>query len=246
MDVDAFVKEKGIPKQVGFKLIEVAEGALAEALGRLPEPREVADMAEAMTAELVGGAYVLLRERGGGPQEAESWLRKTLAVAAAAIRMRGSDALVKIDVSIRDVPNRIAAKPPPEAAEQVRKEPAPAELCRCAKEADGRCPACAEALAGIYRQFFGVFREMTRFQDAFKNLCRPCQSDQLDYAVSTVVETLFETGDRLEADKRGVFANEVLALLYNLATSQGVKDMPLTVEAWKGAIGRRGITLEAP
>lgn len=244
MDVEQGLRDRNLPKEVAHKLVEVSDQVLAENLGREPTPEEIADLAEAMIAEILSGGYIHVRERGKGPQEAEAWLRKALAMGAAGVRMRGSDALIKIEVTVRDVPNKIARTVEP--ADQVRKDLATAAPCNCQKEADGRCPSCSQALASVYREFFGVFRNMARFQGSLKGLCRPCQLDQLDYAVSTVVGTIFEASETLSPENKAAFAQEMLALLYQMAVSMGVREMPMTIQAWKDTLQAKGITVEGP
>lgn len=120
MSLEEVLKQRNLPKEVGAKFVEISESVLRANLGREPEPAELGAMAEQMISELLSGGYLLIREKGAGAQEAESWLRKTLAMAAASVRMRGSEALIKIDVTIRDLPNKM---PRPDPARQVKKDP---------------------------------------------------------------------------------------------------------------------------
>lgn len=233
--------QPAVPKQVAQKLVEVAESTLAEALGREPDAKEIAELAEGMVAELLSGAFIMLREHGEGPAAAEEWLRKTLAMAAAGVRLRGSEAFIKIEVSIRDVPNRIA----PKQAEPAKEPVAQAPPCACSKEPDGSCPSCVEKLADTYKRLFGFFREIGKLQGALKDTCKACHLDQLDRALSTSIETLFAASDRLAGDAKASFAHEILTVILQLAAAAGVREMPLTITAWKTAAEERGLLTQA-
>lgn len=236
---------RGVPKEVGRKIVEVAEATLAEALGRSPEPADVAEMAECVVSELLSGAYLYVREGGPGPKEAESWLRRTLGLAAAAVRMRGSDALIKVEITVQDLPNRIA-RPPSERPAPERPTAPPTAQCACAKTPEGACLKCSEVITAVFAKTFGFFREMANFKGSLREICAACQVEQLDRAVSTLVESLFETSDDLDPDAKGSVAQEVLAMLLQLGTAQGAGEMPLTIAAWKAAAARRGIPSEFP
>lgn len=120
MSLEEVLKQRSLPKELGAKLVELSEGLLEENLRREPQPAELGAMAEQMISELLSGGYLLIREKGEGAEAAEAWFRKTLAMAAASVRMRGSEALIKIDVTIRDLPNKM---PRPDPARQEKKDP---------------------------------------------------------------------------------------------------------------------------
>lgn len=243
MPQEEFLPKRSIPTEVGRKLITVADQVLAETLQREPTPQELGELAQTMVSELASAGYVILREKANAG-EAEKWLRMTLSTTAAAIRLRGSDALVKIDLAIRDVPNKMAQKAPVEPAMQLQKDLAPNMPCDCEKDGEGRCRACPQKLAKVFQDFFGTFAKMGAFANHLKGSCKACQRDHLDYAVSTIVDRLFDASP-FEPEQKAAFAQETLGLLYQMATSTGqIKEMPLTVEAWKKAVERQGLSLE--
>lgn len=236
---DETLHPPNIAKEVGQKLVEVADGVLAENLGREAEPQEIADLAETMVSRLLSGAYLIVRDRGAGPKEAEAWLKKTLALGATLVRMSGSDAFIKLEISVREVPNKIAAKSPA-PSEQL----APIAPCTCSKDRNGRCPDCSKRLAIAYREFFVYLQKMAEFQEILKDLCKACGREQLDYSISTIVGSLFDVLDQVDADKKAIAAQQMLQLLCQMATGQGIRDIPLTIKAWKDLMDAKGIKVE--
>lgn len=242
MGIEETLRQNNLPKEVGNKLVEVADGVLAENLGREAEPHEIADLAETMVSRLLSGAYLVVRDKGAGPQEAESWLKRTLALGATLIRMSGSDAFIKIEISVREVPNKIAAQ----VHQDEGQKPAAVPPCTCAKDAEGRCPDCSKRLGAAYQQFFAYFQKVAEFKDVLKDLCKTCQRDQLDYSISTVVGPLFAVVDQVEEDRKPLAAQQLLQLLYQMAVGQGLREIPLTIKAWKDLMEAKGIKVEGP
>jgi hypothetical protein len=245
MDIGDLTGPKDLPRAIGQKMIEIADGVLAENLGRTPETEERASLAETMVSELLSSMYCILRDQEGS-EKAEKWLRKTLTLSAAAVRVKGSDALVKIDLSIRDVPNAIGPAPASTPETKKTEEPSsPKPLCSCPKDAQDRCIGpCGRQMAAIFRQFFSALRGMMRFKGALEGICAICQREELDRAIASSVPEIFRSGDQLVTDEGGdivEFAHEILGLCGQLAFGMGVKELPLTIEAWKKEAKARGL-----
>jgi hypothetical protein len=226
--------ENDVPRQVAKKLAEIADGILAENLGRGATADELADFAEVLISMVMSSMYCILREDKGA-EEAERWLRRTLSLGAAQVRMKGADALVKIDVAVREAPNRLArlkAADPPEAAERVRAAP-----CLCERDPEGRCPGCSKAIAFVCGEFFGSMRKISAFTNEAGEVCPACQRTEADHAISTLVPSFLEMGAGLEGEKRAAFAQEVLYTLHTVSSMLGVREIPLTERAWAEATG---------
>lgn len=203
-----------------------------------------------MVVELASAGYVILRDKVSA-KEAEAWLRATLAGTAAAIRLRGSDALVKIDITIHEVPNKIAPKsspldPPAATSAPAAAAPAaPPVACACEKDSSGRCDTCPDKIAKTFKEFFSHFRKLASFAGRMSSVCKQCQKDHIDYAISTIVDDLFDISGSFNDEKKAEFAQELLAALFQMVTVSGeVKEMPLTLEAWKKAVEKQGLAVE--
>lgn len=243
-EVEDRLKQESIPFQVGHRMVSVAEEVLVEQLGREPAVKELAEFGSVMASQCLIGGYLALREKYG-PKDAEMYLRKTLALAATGIRMSGSEAFVKVEISVSDFPNRLSKKvPPKDAGEKLAEALAPAAPCNCKRDGDGRCLTCSEAISLIYQKFFLFFREIGQFKDSLKEICPSCQHDQMDYALSKTIPAVFEVD--IEPDKMGIYAHEVLPLLHQMAMLQGVREIPLTIQAWKDYVAAKGIEVKAP
>jgi len=242
-EVEKRLKQESVPFQVGQKMTAVAEEVLAENLGRAPETDEIAELASVMASQCLSAGYLAVRDKRG-PKDAEMFLRKTLALAATWIRLSGSEAFVKIEVSVSDFPNRLAKRSQKDPGEELAEALAPATPCSCKKDQDGRCASCSEVIALVYREFFGIFRRIGQFKDSLKGVCPACQHDQLDYALSKIVPAAFDIN--VDPGRLGVYAHEILPLFHQMAMMQGVKDIPLTVQAWKDYVASKGIEVKTP
>lgn len=238
------LEQHPLPRQVGFKLLEISADVLSEQLGRDPQPSEFADMAETMSANLLSAGYLELRDQQG-PEAAEKWLKKALAQVSAAIRSSGSDAFPKIDLVITDVPNRIIKRPqetkPPAAEPAVVPAPA-APVCACART-DGQCVTCQTALVGKIQEVYGIIQTLNRFKES-ADLCPVCSLTEFDQALAQSVPIFWKLGESLEEDAKPQFAQELIGILTMTAALKGLKEIPLTLKAWKGFVETKGIRIE--
>lgn len=238
------IEQHPLPRQVGFKLLEISTDVLSEQLGREPQPTEFADMAETMSANLLSAGYLELRAQQG-PEVAEKWLKKALAQVSAAIRSSGSDAFPKIDLIIKDVPNRIIKRPQetkPAPAEPAV-APAPAvPVCACTRT-DGQCQSCQTALAGKIQEVYGIIQTLNRFKES-ADLCPVCSLTEFDQALARSVPVFWKLGESVEGDAKTQFAQELLGILTMTAALKGLKEVPLTLKAWKEFVEAKGVQVE--
>lgn len=242
------IEQQPLARQVGFKLIEISADVLSEQLGRDPQPAEFADMAETMSSNMLSAGYLELRAQQG-PEAAEKWLKKALAQVSAAIRSSGSDAFLKIDLLIKDVPNRIIRRPqetkpaPAEPAAAPAPAPAPAApVCACTRT-DGQCQTCQTALAGKIQEVYGIIQTLNRFKES-TDLCPVCSLTEFDQALARSVPVFWKLGENVEGDEKTQFAQELLSILTMTAALKGLKEVPLTLKAWKEFVEAKGVRVE--
>jgi hypothetical protein len=250
VSLEGLVSQSNIPKQVAQKLVEICDQVLAENLKRAPTAAELAELAQVMVSEIMSGAYIVLQMDSPetGAATAEAWLKHTLSIGAAAVRARGSDALIKIDVTIRNVPNKMPNKPAVDPVPQIKRETPPPPACTCEKEADGRCGPCAGRLGLRFEKFFGILHQLLGFQQEKTDevACKACDRDMFDVALAPKVPELFaiKTGDSSEEKLK--MAQEIMATIFQMSSMYGVQDLPLTMAAWKKAVDEAGIQIPVP
>ena len=213
------------------------EQLLGENLGRAATLEELAEFVTIAGATIVGSMYAIIRECKD-PAEAEAWLRKTLGMTGAQVRMRGSEAILKFDVTIKEAPNTLYKRKEIEQGQhQLQRDLGTAE-CKCNVDSEGRCTKCAKMLAGYFQTIFEPFMKMRECADQVKDMCTVCQPAQTDYAIAGLVPTLFKSfmNGVDEADKKAEVGREILAMLYGMAGQTGVKQMPLTEKAYANAM----------
>lgn len=214
---------------------DIPEQFLTEGLGRNPTLEEFASFIEFSVANIFGGMYDILRD-AKNPQEAETWLKRTLSVTSALVRTRGSDAILKFEVTVKEVPNTLHKKQgTPEAVpKDVQKQPQPppaaaaAPQCQCQIDTHGRCSKCSGILAIYFQGVIQPFLKMKELAEQTKGICPHCQPVQTDYAISTIMPTLL---------KRSEGAEEILPVIYQMAQMMGAKELPLTNKAYSEVAG---------
>lgn len=229
---------RDVPRAIAHEYVGAAEQIIAQALGRPPEVGEIADFAEIASATLMAGMYDILR-RQKSPEEAETWLKKTLALMCSHVRFRGSDALIKAQVTIKDVPNNLAKRRPEAVQQEYGQTIVPTPTCDCKVDGAGRCAPCAEKLAVYFRSVFEPFRQMAAAAKDIREVCKVCQPAQVDYAMSSVVPILHAFDKEMGKDgKPSKIGEEMLVVCYQLASAMGVQEMPLTEKAWQDAMAQ--------
>lgn len=212
------------PKNIGLQYVGWADGFLTEKLGRAPEFQELAEFAEAVGSILLGSMYVLTREQIG-PEQAETWLKKTLALASSEVRSQGADVLLKFDVTIKDAPNKLGKRRPFQMAAAPEGMPI---ACACNLDGEGRCAYCTDKLAQYFKSILEPFRQLITCAKDVKDLCKICQTAQTDYAMSLVIQAF---------PKSAIANDEMLIAFHSMAGLMGVRELPLTDNAWKTAKG---------
>lgn len=205
---------------------------LTENLGRPYNVQEMLQFSETAIATLLASAYTNFREHLG-KDAAEIWLKKTLSMAGSTTRLMGADALLRFEVHIKDMPNKLHQRPmpakqetPPPASEPV--------ICSCALGAGGECPTCITALSETFRGTFKFMHQMAEAGKKLQTLCKVCHAGQTDRALAGIVKDL--TAIQVPKEQQDAFRQEMFALLHQIAGANGAVAIPLTEKAWKEAV----------
>jgi hypothetical protein len=224
-----------IAYDVANQYVALAEGLLAQALGRPHTLEELGDFLHYASALLAGSMYTILRERAGA-KDAEGWMRRTLAMIATVVRLRGSDALLKFDVQVKDVPSMPSRRQPERIEEVLQQTLIPP--CLCKKDAQGRCEQCAGTIATLMHGTLETITKMVEFGKKQKHeglglTCKACEQEQMDFAISKLVPDFVKMGDHVEEKDWNTFSQEMLGVLYQMGLMAGITEMPLTEAAVK-------------
>lgn len=218
---------------IGQQYVGICDQFLVEQLGRPYTLPELTQFAETAISTLLASAYSNFRE-ALGKEASEAWLKKTLTMAASNVRLFGADALLRFEVHIKDMPNKLHAQrqelhaaTAPEAAAPA--QPSPAPKCACPIAADGSCPTCIPVLANVLKGTFKLIRHMTDSGKKTQALCQACQAAQTDRALVTVVPDAME----IEGPNGKPSDEEILGILHQIA---GGMPIPLTEKALKEAV----------
>lgn len=230
-----------IAQDIAHQYVGLAEGLLTQALGRTPAIEELGDFLHFSTALLAGSMYTILRDRTGA-NDADGWMRRTLAMIATVVRLRGSNALLKFDFTVKDIPSLNAKKNPEHALEEMKQTLTPP--CLCKKDAQGRCEQCAGTISIMMRSTLETIIKMSEFAkkqnaEGLGLSCKACSKDQIDLAISKLVPDFIKMGDHIESERWDLFGQEMLGMLYQMGLTAGITEMPLTEAAWKSAVEAR-------
>lgn len=223
--------------EIGQQYVAISDQFLTEQLGRQYNVQELAQFAETAVGTLLASAYTNFRE-ALGKEAAEAWLRKTLGLCTANVRLMGADALVKFDVEIKDMPNRLhKQRQAMQVHEHEKEPPAPAppqtpEKCSC-RLSDGACFTCTRILAGVYKGTFQFMRQMSESAKKTEEMCQVCRMTQTDRALSTIIPEALSI--KVPDEQKTAFHQEIRVILHQLASSNGAREIPLTEQAWKEA-----------
>lgn len=222
--------KRDIPREAAHQFVAHSEDFLSQALGRPFDLKELSEFIEVVGASILGSMYAVLRAHVG-KDKSEIWLKKAMVVLSSTVRLRGADALVKVDVAIKDMPNRLSKREELHAP-QVPAPAAEAPVCVCGVVADGSCPSCIVEISETMGNAFKSMIEMVRIGKKTEALCTVCKVNHGDRAIASIVPEVVKTMDVLGPGKEG--STEDLAnLVLQLGMSLGVEEMPLTQAALK-------------
>lgn len=213
----------------------IPEQFLLQGLGREPSADEFAVFVEASVANIFGGMYGIIRDTKG-PAEAEGWLKHTLGLTSALVRMSGSDAILKFEVTVKEVPNTLHKKQMIENAPKETASPPPASECKCQIDVQGRCAKCAGVLSAYFQGVFQPFMKMKELGEQTQGMCNVCQAVQTDYTMAKILPELLKLAADPNVEKRKAYSQEILVGLYSIAAMMGAKELPLTDKAYLTAM----------
>lgn len=219
--------------QIGQQYVGICDQFLAEQLGRPYTLPELTQFAETAVSTLLASAYTNFRE-ALGKEGAEAWLRKTLSIGASTCRLLGAEALLKFDVTIKDMPNKLAKQRQEMQANPQPAAPTEAAKCSCTLSPDGSCAVCIEGLSEVFKSTFAFMRKMAEFSKKNENMCIPCRSTQTDLALVTIVPDALAIP--VPEDAKEGAQQQILGLLHQIAGSHGAAAIPLTDKAFQEAI----------
>lgn len=226
---------RGPAAQLAQQYAAMAEQLLAQGLGRQYKDAELDEFAQTAVGLLSGSMYDIIRQRSG-PKDAEAWLRRMLATTSGVVRLRGSEAMIRFDLEIKDSPNAQPRRPSTQP-QATPLEPAAPVPCACRKDGQGRCTECGSKLAGALRNIVKKMADAAKEAKAGQSIasCKTCEVTQMDYAISVMVPELVEMSDGARREGEPDFAQEVMTVLYQMASAAGVREFPLTDEAMNAA-----------
>jgi hypothetical protein len=232
------LKNQDVPRDAAHGFVSHAESFLAQTLGRPFNLKELSDFVETAGASLLGSMYAILREQEG-KEKSEIWLKKAMTSLGSTVRLRGADALVKAEITIKDMPHRLAKRE--ELHGSVETVPAqgaaapPVETvatCECKLESDGTCRPCLRQIASSMENAFRVMTEMAKVGQKTEGVCAGCKVKHGDQAIASIVPGAIRSFGSLEGNKPALM-EQVTNLVLQLGMSIGVQEMPLTQEALK-------------
>lgn len=209
--------------------VSFSDQFLTENLGRSYNVQEIAQFSETACAALLASAYTNFREHLG-KEAAEAWLKKTLSVAASTVRLMGGDALLRFEVHIKDMPNKLHQRAPKSKPEPTAESAA----CKCTIDESGGCSTCIPVLRDTFKGSFQFMRHMTEAGKKMQTMCKVCQTSQTDRALAAIVPDVVSI--EVPKEHREGFNQEILALFYQIAGAHGATAIPLTEKAWKEAV----------
>ncbi len=216
--------------QIAQGYVALSDEFLANNLGRPYNIQEISQFSETAAATLLASAYANFREHVG-KEAAEAWLKKTLSVAASSVRLMGADALLRFEVHIKDMPNKLHQRAAAPKQEAPALEP---PVCKCKLEADGACGTCIPILSNTFKGSFQFMRHMADAGKKMQAMCSMCHTSQTDRALATIIPEAATM--EVPSEHKEAFQAEILALFHQIAGSNGVTAIPITEKAWKDAI----------
>jgi hypothetical protein len=222
-------------RELANQYASIPEHFLLQGLGREPSPDEFLAFIEASIANIFSGGYGMVRETKG-PQEGEGWLKHTLGLTSALVRTNGSDAIIKFDVSIKEVPNKLHKKPMLENVQKEMPQVPSAPACQCQFDVSGHCAKCLGILSAYFKGVFPPFMKFTELAKQTQDMCPVCQTMQTDYTMAQILPELLKLAADTNTENRKARSQEILVCVYSIAAMMGAKELPLTDKAYLTAM----------
>lgn len=230
------IRNGSLPRDAGHEFVAEAEGFLAQALGRQGDLKELAEFVETAGASMLGSMYAILREQAG-KEKSEAWLKKAMGNLSGAVRLHGADALVKCELTIKDMPNRLAKREelrvPDGGATPHAPAPIPeAELpkCQCKTSEDGSCAVCFRSLSVFLGGTFKAMMDMAKAGHAAEGVCGVCKMKHGDEAISRIVPEILKSFEIVEKEMEAR-VDKAATFILQLGLSLGIQELPLTQKA---------------
>jgi hypothetical protein len=226
------------PQGIAHEFVGASQNFLEQALGRECEFKELADFAETVGTTVLGSMFALIREKEG-KEASEKWLQKAMATMSGTIRLAGADALVRADITVKDMPNKMpkrdelhvpgsevkVAPPAPAAAEEAE-----APKCKCKVEEDQSCLICLRVISVATLHAFRNTIDMVGIAAKLDSVCEVCKVRHGDEAISKLVPEIMKAVKEKKAT-----LEQGATIAAQLGMTLGVQDMPLTREGLKEA-----------
>lgn len=225
-------KTVNIPQAAAHDYVGMAQGYLEQNLGRECEFKELSEFAEIVGSTVLGSMYAMIREKEG-KEKSEAWLKKAMAAMSGAIRLAGADALVKTDLTIKDMPNRMVKREDLNVAHQNGATTAPAETEKCSCPGDVPCFTCSKVVSSCVSTAFKNTMDMVKVGTKLEALCKSCKSAYGDEAISRLIPEMIQIS---KSSDKSVSMEQIAGISVQLGMTLGVKAMPLTQAALKEAI----------
>jgi hypothetical protein len=230
------IRNGSISRDAGHEFVAQAEAFLAQALGRPGDLKELSEFVETAGASMLGSMFSILRSQEG-KEKSEAWLKKAMGNLSGAVRLHGADALVKCEISVKDMPNRLArreelrapeAPPTPHAPAQVPEEEL--ESCKCKTAEDGSCAPCFRSLSGFLGGTFKAMVDMAKAGKAAEGVCGVCKVKHGDEALSRIVPEILKSFEVVEKEME-TRIEKASTFIVQLGLSLGIRELPLTHQA---------------
>lgn len=216
-----------VPQISAHEFVAMAAGYLEQRLGRESNLKDLAEFAETIGASVLGSMYAQLREREG-KETSEAWLKKALSTMCGNVRLAGADALVKVEVAIKDMPNRMTKR------EEAPKAPAPSAppqespVCKCKIEGDLKCFTCLRILSSCVGTVFKNTMDMAKIGSKIEDTCEVCKASLADEVLSKIVPDLLKAA---KTDEKAI--EQIAVVATHVGTTLGAQALPLTQAAIK-------------
>lgn len=217
--------------QLGHDFAALSPQFLMEQIERQYTAPELLQFTESAASSFMALYYVNFRN-AFGKEAAEAWIKKVLSLCSSSVRVMGGEALLKFDVQIKEMPNKLKKDVQIVEPQELPKEP----KCACKLFADGSCPICIGKLSSVLKGTFKLMRDIGQYGKRLIESCPICAVTQTDRALVKMVPDLLEMKKNIPDENKEAFDQEALASLHQLGSMAGAMEIPLTEKAWLDAV----------